>query len=776
MNIKNFIKLNVLILFAQSYFVSSTILDQSFGQNNSGVQVSIFGQIFDTACSVGVQSVDQKIVICGSSDNNIFCARYLTNGSLDSSFGTSGFVSTVIATSNLGQASSLAIQADGKIVIGGYSNPSSITQFTLARYTTAGVLDASTFGTSGITTTTIGDGSSISAIAFQTDGKIVAVGGSVSSGTSFLTLARYNTDGTLDATGFNSGGSQPGVVTASLGVNTNFVTVAIQTDGKIVIGGTVNGQFAVARYSSKGLLDTTVNGSVSPFNDPNGFIFTTIGSSAKVYSVQIQADGKIVASGQADNQFALARYNTDGTVDAKGFNGSGSQPGVVTTIIGANSGINSSVIQADGKIVVAGTGNNNFAVARYSSAGAIDTTFGNSGIALTNVGTVFSGSPSDCGANAVALQSSGNYITAGFSDQSVALARYNSDQNVFISITNIINGSVIGQSSFPVNGTSSGSSSTVKVYVDGVLFTTVITDGSGNWSTSPTPTLRQGSHTIQADLLNGSNVVISSDAKTFTVNLLSGGATGSTGITGQTGLTGATGLTGRTGVTGSTGPTGLTGVTGATGNSGITGATGLTGQTGLTGSTGFTGNTGLTGATGFTGYTGITGYTGQTGKTGATGATGFDFTSVGYFFTYDTTTQGTTTLADVTFSVANVAPSDTSTTFGWQHAASSPNFIANAAGTYLVSYEGVVQTTAGAPQTSEIVALINNVQIAGSQTAVRIVTNNLAVSVKNSFLISVNATDTLKFQFAGGGTSKLTTGLGLSTVKPSVVITITRIT
>ncbi|MBI5047674.1 MAG: hypothetical protein HZB54_01805, partial [Deltaproteobacteria bacterium] len=176
-------------------------------------------------------------------DYDFALSRYDTNGALDTSFNTTGKVTTAIGTS-LDEAYAVAIQSDGKIVAAGYSWNGTDYDFALSRYDTNGALDTS-FNTTGKVTTAIGTGNDYAyAVAIQSDGKIVAAGGT----DNYFALSRYDTNGTLD-TSFNTTGK----VTTAIGTSTDAAyAVAIQSDGKIVATGiSSNGidyDFALARY------------------------------------------------------------------------------------------------------------------------------------------------------------------------------------------------------------------------------------------------------------------------------------------------------------------------------------------------------------------------------------------------------------------------------------------------------------------------------------------------------------------------------------------------
>ncbi len=360
------------------------------------------------ASSVAVQS-DGKIVAAGysnnGSNNDFALARYNADGSLDTSFSSDGKVSTAIGSYG-DEAQAIAIQPDGKIVAAGYSNNGSNDDFALARYNVNGTLDTS-FSSDGKVTTDIGSGEEdiAYAVAVQSDGKIVAAG---YSGSAFA-LVRYTADGSLD-TGFDTDGK----VTTAIGTNDNTAyALAVQSDGKIVAAGYSGSEFALVRYTANGSLDTSFG--------TGGKVTTAIGSIIDtVRAVAIQSDGKIVVAGNSDNgsddDFALARYTADGSLDT-----SFSSDGKLTTDFGSNDvdRAYAVAVQSDGKIVAAGYGNHDdFALARYTADGSLDTSFGAGGKVTTDLGS------GDVEALAMALQPDGKIVAAGFSGDDFALARY----------------------------------------------------------------------------------------------------------------------------------------------------------------------------------------------------------------------------------------------------------------------------------------------------------------------------------------------------------------
>ncbi len=246
------------------------------------------------------------------------------------------------------------------------------------------------------------------AVAIQSDGKIVVAGVSNND----FALTRYNSDGSLDSTF-----SGDGIVTTNItGLSNDTATaVAIQPDGKIVAAGVANGNFALARYNSDGSLDTTFSS--------DGIVTTTFFnfSTDLAHAVAIQTDGKIVAAGMSNGNFALARYNSDGSLDTS-FSGDGK---ATTTFTATSIDVAYDVaLQTDGKIVSAGftlmNGNYNFALARHNPDGSLDRLMMND----------FSGAGSVDVAYAVALEPNGKIVAAGYTNSGqsdFALIRYYPD-------------------------------------------------------------------------------------------------------------------------------------------------------------------------------------------------------------------------------------------------------------------------------------------------------------------------------------------------------------
>jgi uncharacterized delta-60 repeat protein len=384
--------------FALARYNTDGSLDTTF-DGDGEVTTSFAGVTL--ANSLVIQS-DGKIIAAGMANGYFALARYNTDGSLDTGFDGDGKLTLWVAPYSSNAANALAIQSDGKIVAAGYAGPSSA-DFALARFNTDGSLDNS-FDSDGKVVTSFGSNDSAFSSAIQSDGKIVVAG---CTGSSDFALIRYNADGSLDTT-FNG----TGIVTTDFGGDDRIYSIKIQSDGKIVVAGTSGGNFALARYNTDGSLDTTF--------DTDGKLTTDFGGSDVAYALAIQSDGKIVAAGTNGSDFALARYNTDGSLDST-FD----TDGKLTTDLGGTDAANAIAIQSDGKIVVAGKNTVDFAVARYNADGSLDTSFDADGKLTTNVYGYDT-------AYAISIQSDGKIVVAGssgtaFSAYRFSLVRYNAD-------------------------------------------------------------------------------------------------------------------------------------------------------------------------------------------------------------------------------------------------------------------------------------------------------------------------------------------------------------
>ena len=355
-------------------------------------------------------------------------------GDLDPSFGNGG-IATADFFGAYDAATALAMQPDGKIVLAGityHGSTVSSADFALARYNADGSPDQG-FGVAGkLTSDFFGNYDQANGVAIQPDGKIVVAG---TAGHSFATsdfaLARYNPDGTLDTT-FGSGGKQ---TTDFFGFQDSAFSVVIQPDAKIVLGGYAHhgddvstSDFALARYNPDGSLDQSFGAGGKLTTDFSG-------STDTAYRLAIQTDGALVLAGLTfdrssnSDDFAVARYDPDGSLD-QSFGAGGKQ---TTDFFGGFDYAAGLAIQPDGKIVLGGVAAHgttaaayDFALVRYNQDGSLDQTFGTGGKQTTDL---FGDGD---GATGVAIQADGKIVLAGYASHGssvadLALARYNPD-------------------------------------------------------------------------------------------------------------------------------------------------------------------------------------------------------------------------------------------------------------------------------------------------------------------------------------------------------------
>lgn len=445
-----------------SSYSQAGLFDKTFGVgSNDGTPDGIVGLSLgsgnDFAKAMAVQS-DGKIVVVGNSTSNaaggtsnIVAQRFNTDGTLDTSFGAGtgdgspdGVVTLDLGSNTTDSAVAVKLQADGKIVVTGTSTPAGGTSnIILARMNSNGTLDAS-FGAGngdgtpdGIVSIDLGGyrNDIASALAIQSDGKIVVAGLTTISESKNIVLARVNANGALDIT-FGAGvedGTPYGVVSISLGDGDDVANaLAIQTNGKIVVAGTTKASdgttnAAVARLNADGTLDSTF-GAGTGDGTPDGVVGVSFGAGNDTANdVAIQADGKILVVGTTtatdrSTNVAVARFTTSGNLDTSFGSGSsdGTPDGVVGLSFGAGNDVGTAItLQSDGKILVSGytVGSDNSVnaiVARMLTDGKLDSDFGTSADDGTPEGVVgiSLGAGNDY-AHAIAVQQDGKILVAG---------------------------------------------------------------------------------------------------------------------------------------------------------------------------------------------------------------------------------------------------------------------------------------------------------------------------------------------------------------------------
>jgi uncharacterized delta-60 repeat protein len=382
-------------------------LDMSFG--DSGKAFTDFGLMGDDAASALVLQADGRIVAAGSAeivdgDLDFALARYHPDGSPDTSFGGGGIAADHMG--GLDQALAVAIQPDGKIVAAGTNSA----DFVLARYEISGTLDAS-FGTNGVVQTDFaGDADGATSLLLVGD-KILVAGTAWLTPTLSFALARYHRDGSPD-TAFDGDGRMTVSISGPAGHDIAF-DLALQEDGKILVAGEADGDFATIRLWPDGLIDTTFG--------LHGLAATDFGSLDSAKGIALQRDGKIVVGGHDSFDFVMARYTPNGVLDASFGNG-----GLVRTSFSSRRDWAEDIyIELDGKILLGGTAtmvSEDFALARYLKNGTLDPTFGDGGRMTTDF------SLSSDGIRGMAIDEAGRIVAAGYGTRQgqldFALARY----------------------------------------------------------------------------------------------------------------------------------------------------------------------------------------------------------------------------------------------------------------------------------------------------------------------------------------------------------------
>lgn len=372
--------------------VSQTI-DSSFGKN--GIVITELSQNVDALHAMILQP-DGKIIASGFSNSRLTLVRYNTTGLLDSTFGTNGIVRTNFSC-GFGSPYKVSLQANGKIILLGMNSSTML----LTRYNTDGTSDSS-FGLNGIANISHSiPGSFCSSMKLLADGKIIVTG---STGVNGIFVIKYNTNGALDASfgtqGFTNTIMPAGYTSIAVG------DLCIDGSGSIFIAANITdmtggyANFCFFKYHSNGMLNTSFG--------TNGFVLSGIGGAGMSNypaPIQLQKDGKILLAGTANNNFSVARYNTDGTLD-KTFN----TTGITTTYVG---GIYRKcadmLIEPNGKIVLAGHIGDDFGSIRFNKDGTLDSLYGTNGIFKFDFGSSY-----DYG-NAIIRQHDNKFVMGGWS-------------------------------------------------------------------------------------------------------------------------------------------------------------------------------------------------------------------------------------------------------------------------------------------------------------------------------------------------------------------------
>ena len=367
----------LLLAMSMTIFAAGIGLDPVFNGNGRSVFNIESDNAYGIMSGIAVAS-GNKFLVVGTSEiynqyNAVTLSRYNSDGSPDASFGSGGVVITDTGLTTFGAA--VAVQSDGKIVVAGNSDNYPARQTAVIRYLANGTLDT-TFGTNGIYFSELDVPDDIE---IQTDGKIVisGVGDVPNSDSDGVQLARINTNGTADTT-FGTAG----LASSMSGTPSKSDKLVIQPDGKIVVSGktTYSNHGFVHRFNADGSADASFGtGGVSEFQFPNTTMYMGGG-------IELLAGGKLLVGGSGvtgvfnPNEFMLVRLNSDGSID----NTFGNAGYAFYTHPNGGGGANI-LVQSDGKIIMSGTqqGPNAIAV-RFTAMGALDTTFGTSGVAVVS--------------------------------------------------------------------------------------------------------------------------------------------------------------------------------------------------------------------------------------------------------------------------------------------------------------------------------------------------------------------------------------------------------
>jgi uncharacterized delta-60 repeat protein len=359
---------NVAWDYALLRYESDGVLDSTFGGNGI-VLDDLSGETDQGQCML--LQPDEKIIVAGNSScctlANFSMARYMPDGSRDTTFGSGGIVIHSFDPF-YDYAYTCALQSDGKIVLAGTapSGPE-YSQLLIVRYTTDGILDSS-FGNNGVVLmnfSSVNTGCSAEAMVIQPDDKILVAGPIENNyyGIGDFALTRLNADGSID---FSFGNN--GAVITDAGFNLERPhDMVLQPDGKIIVAGnswgTSDDDFIITRYLPNGAPDLLFG--------TNGIVI--IGESGRTdecYGVLIQPDGKILTGGSTlgnKADFYFVRLLDDGTPDST-FDGDGKFRSDIGSELDACSDI---ILQPDGKIIAAGVYfngyNGEFVVARYNN-------------------------------------------------------------------------------------------------------------------------------------------------------------------------------------------------------------------------------------------------------------------------------------------------------------------------------------------------------------------------------------------------------------------------
>lgn len=425
---KKLLLLGIIFITTNNVYSQAGSLDSSFG--TGGKVTTSINSGADIAYAVALQT-DGKIIVAGMTTNtttgkDFACLRYNTNGTLDTSFGTNGIVTNDVQIGSDDVAYSIAIQGDGKIVLAGYSDDGSNKNAAIIRLNANGTLDA-TFGTSGkvLTDFITNRADEIKTVKIHALTGNIIVGGtsSLTSTNSQGVVARYTSAGLLDTT-FNTTGKVLLDDASGAGTYYNVIEdLAVKSNGKISAVGWINQQGLQWSSNYYGCRINT-NGSMDTTFSTDGYIVTNGGFNAddKSFSMILNSDDSILYSG--GGHLSTLQYDYFlGLYDSAGATAVGKalfDYGSLVKDISYGMGIDSV-----GKIVLAGSNvtsitSSTFGIARVNANYTVDTSFGISGKVTTTFGTNTANEAFD-----MVIQTDDKIIAVGYTGNDFAIARYN---------------------------------------------------------------------------------------------------------------------------------------------------------------------------------------------------------------------------------------------------------------------------------------------------------------------------------------------------------------
>ncbi len=418
-------------LICLNLFSQEGSLDQSFG--NGGKVITSVNSGEDVAKGVVIQT-DGKIVIAGYTFSSVFgydflCIRYNTDGSLDTSFGVGGVATFDLQTGSDDRANSIDIQLDGKLVLAGFSDNGSDRNGAVIRLNTDGSLDTS-FASSGFAITDVFESDTYNVVKIhQVTGNIV-VGGTSYEDTNKSNgiLVRYTPNGALD-TSFNGSGMisslEPVIGSNAEVIELIIEDLAIKTNGRITAVGWVNNLASSFPRSDHYQCRINIDGTPDTTFSEDGYDFDVYTTGwDRTFSIHMYPDDSFIVSGYTE--WSTTDYRTYiADTPANGISGNSIDDWIQLSTSSLDSGFGMG-LDSSGNIFIGGltlntdTNSSSFFLSKVNSGddNTVDTSFGNSGFVTTNFGT-------NSGSYDLKVQTDDKIVLVGYTDNDVALARYN---------------------------------------------------------------------------------------------------------------------------------------------------------------------------------------------------------------------------------------------------------------------------------------------------------------------------------------------------------------